>query len=353
MKRVFLLIVVPALLVAMGFAQTPAASGNTDQINIKGCLGGSEGNYTVAEDNTGKIFKITTSSADLKAYVGQDVNLTVHKAAEASLAVTELKMISEHCAIGAAAPTATFSAPAETITTPVVAAAAPVAAAPDTTASTPAEAVSTTPAVVAAPDAAAPAATASVPTVAAVPAPTATTPAETITAPAVAAVPDVTAPAATTSVPTAAAAPVTAVSTPAETVTILAAPAAVHRTPPSTPRKASVTPAAAAETPAPSPKPVDTPPAAAAASSPDPVVPTSETASAPAVAATKPTTGRSIWMLGSIVVVVLLMGTLVPLFNRWRKQKLLEQTSAENLSFTKASSDPGTGAKPVGPRKAA
>jgi hypothetical protein len=58
-------------------------------------------------------------------------------------------------------------------------------------------------------------------------------------------------------------------------------------------------------------------------------------------------------MLGSIVVVVLLMGTLVPLFNRWRKQKLLEQTSAENLSFTKASSDPGTGAKPVGPRKAA
>jgi hypothetical protein len=58
-EEVFLLIVVPALLVALGFAQTPAASSNTDQVNIKGCLGGSDGSYTVAEDNTGKIFNIT------------------------------------------------------------------------------------------------------------------------------------------------------------------------------------------------------------------------------------------------------------------------------------------------------
>jgi len=78
MKRVFLL-VVPALLVAMGFAQTPAASGNADPINIKGCLAGSDGNYTVLEDNTGKTFKITTSSTDLKAFVGQDVTLTGKK----------------------------------------------------------------------------------------------------------------------------------------------------------------------------------------------------------------------------------------------------------------------------------
>ena len=145
MKRVFLLIVVPALLVAMGFAQTPAASGNTDQINIQGCLGGSDGNYNIAEDNTGKIFKITTSSADLKAYLGQDVKLIGHKAgpAENSLAVTELNMISEHCAAAAAAPAAAVSAPAETISTPPAAAAAPAATAPAATASAPAETVST------------------------------------------------------------------------------------------------------------------------------------------------------------------------------------------------------------------
>ena len=107
MKRVFLLIVVPALLVAMGFAQTPATSGNADQMNVKGCLSGSDGNYTVAEDNTGKIFKITTSGTDLKAYVGQDVNLTAQKGtAENSIAVSALHMISTHCSAAAAAPAA-------------------------------------------------------------------------------------------------------------------------------------------------------------------------------------------------------------------------------------------------------
>ena len=35
-KKAFLLIVVSALLVALGFAQTPAASSNTDQTNIRG-----------------------------------------------------------------------------------------------------------------------------------------------------------------------------------------------------------------------------------------------------------------------------------------------------------------------------
>jgi hypothetical protein len=47
-------------------------------------------------------------------------------------------------------------------------------------------------------------------------------------------------------------------------------------------------------------------------------------------------------MLVSIVVVVLLIGAGVPLYNRWRKRKLLEQTRGQNLSFTKeAKSDPG------------
>ena len=40
MKKVLLLIVFSTLLVALGFAQIPAANSNTDQTNIKGCLGG-------------------------------------------------------------------------------------------------------------------------------------------------------------------------------------------------------------------------------------------------------------------------------------------------------------------------
>jgi hypothetical protein len=58
-------------------------------------------------------------------------------------------------------------------------------------------------------------------------------------------------------------------------------------------------------------------------------------------------------MLVSIVVVVLLIGTGVPLYNRWRKRKVLEQTKGQNLSFTKeAKSDPGK-SDSTGGRKAA
>jgi hypothetical protein len=291
MKRVFLLILVPALLVGLGFAQTPAANGNTD-LPVKGCLGGSDGNYTVAEDNTGKIFKITTSSADLKPHLGQDVNLIGHKAgtAEDSLAVTEVNMISEQCTAAAAAPVASVSTPSETVITPVVAADAPATAEPAATVSTP-------------PPAAAPTA-----------APDATD------------------------------------STPSETAIAPAAAAAIRRTRPSArPREPSETPAVAAA-PAAS---VSTPAAAAAAA---PVALPSETANTPAepvAPAAKVSTSRSAGMLVSIVVVVLLVGAAVPLYNRWRKRKLLEQTRGQNLSFTKeAKSDPGK-SDTTGGRKAA
>jgi Tfp pilus assembly protein FimV len=326
MKRVFLLIVVPALLIALGFAQTPAASSNADQINIKGCLGGSDGNYTVAEDNTGQIFKITTSSTDLKPHLGHNVKLIGHKAggdvssgaAENSLAVTELNMISEHCTPATTVPTATVSTPSETTSAPTAAAVAPTAA-PAATVSTPSETVST------------PAAAATAPTAA--PAATVSTPSETVSTPAVAAAP--------TAVPAA------TVSTPSETASTPAATAAVQPTRPSArPRKLSATPTAAAAP----PETVSTTAAAAPVSTP------SETATTPAEPATKPATsagGGSLWMLVSLVMVVLLIGALVPLFNRWRKRKLLEQTSAQNLSFTnEVSSDQGKSDKSAGPKAA-
>src|SRR4029077_2210846 len=135
MKKVFLLMVISGLLATLGFAQTPDAGSNTDQINVKGCLGGSDGNYTVAEDGTRQIFKITTSSVDLKPHVGHDVKLIGHKAsgavssgaADNSFAVTELNMISEHCAAAAVAPVATASPSSETVIPPAAAATAPAA----------------------------------------------------------------------------------------------------------------------------------------------------------------------------------------------------------------------------------
>ena len=135
MKRVFLLMVVSGLLVTLGLAQTPDAGSNTDQANVKGCLGGSDGNYTVAEDGNRQILKITSSSVDLKPHLGHDVNLIGHKAsgaassgaADNSFAVTELNMISDHCAAAAVAPVATASPSSETVIPPAAAATAPAA----------------------------------------------------------------------------------------------------------------------------------------------------------------------------------------------------------------------------------
>ena len=295
MKKVFLLIVVSALLTVLGFAQTPTASSNPDQINIKGCLGGSDGHYTVAEDNAGQIFNITTSSADLKPHLGQNVKLIVHKAggaADNSLVVTELNMISEHCTAAAAAPVATVNTPDEAISTPAAAAAATTSGTPSETPSTPAAAA-----------------------------------------------------AASTTAPNA------NVSTPGEAVSTRGA--AVQTTRPSARApKPSATLAAPAET-------VNTPAAAtpAVATPAAPVDAPSETASTPVdAAATKPAPSArsgSLWMFVSLVVVVLLMSALVPLFNRWRKRRLLAQTSAQNLSFTnEASSDQGKNDEPAR-RKAA
>ena len=138
MKRALLLMVVSTLLVTLGFAQTPEAGSNTDPANVKGCLGGSDGNYTVAEDGTRQIFKITSSSVDLKPHVGHDVKLIGHKAsgavssgaADNSFAVSELNMISEHCAAAAAAPAVTVIPSSETVIAPIAPAAAPAPTSP-------------------------------------------------------------------------------------------------------------------------------------------------------------------------------------------------------------------------------
>jgi hypothetical protein len=345
MKRAFLLMVVPALLVALGFAQTPAASVNTDQTNIKGCLGGSDANYTVVEDNTGHIFKITTSSVDLKPHVGHDVTLIGHKAsgmgsaaADNSFAVTELNMISEHCAAAAAAPVGSISTPAETTVTPAVADAVPAA-----TISIPAE-TAVTPA--AAP--AAPAASSSIP------AETAVTP---VAAPA--------APAATTSTPTettvtpvaAAAAPAATVSTPAEAAV---APATnVHPTRlPARSRRPSATPAAVPTTPAvtagtPS-ETVSTPDAATAPAA--TANTSSETDSTPAAVPTTPAAPArrgSLWLLIGFAVLVIVLGILAPSLSRWRKRKSLERTGTPNLSFTRDASSDKDKSDEAEPRKVA
>jgi len=114
MKKLFLLIVVQVLLVTLGFGQTPAPNGNPQPASIKGCLGGADANYTVAEDGTTQTFRITSSTVDLKPHLGHDVELIGQTAniapssgpADNTVTVTGVNMISDHCA------TATASTPA-------------------------------------------------------------------------------------------------------------------------------------------------------------------------------------------------------------------------------------------------
>ena len=319
MKRACLLIVVPALLVALGFAQTPSASSNTDPTSIKGCLGGSDGNYTLAENNTGHNFKIAPGSVDLKPFLGQDVTLIGQKAsseaADNSFTVTGASMISEHCATAAVAPAASISTPADTAIAPTVAAAATAATVP-----TPAETAS-------APAAAAP-----------TPAATVTTLPETaVTPPAVAAAPPATA------------------TTPREIVEAPPVAAAARTRPSARPRRPSETPAAAT-TPVAAAPPVETATPVADAATPAVTASTpSATTTEPVPAATTPAvpakSGSLLWI--PVVVVVLILGALAPLISRWRKRRLLEKSGDQNLSFShRASSEPGNSDKPAG-RKAA
>jgi len=360
MKRVFLVMFVSALLVTFGFTQTPDAGSNPAPASVKGCLGGSDGNFTVVEDGTGQIFKITSSTVDLKPHVGHDVKLVGHKAtgavssgaADNSFSVNELSMISEHCAAAAAASSAAVTPSPETVITPdpvapaapAAASAPPAASAPAPDAAVPAETVSPAPG------------TASTPTPDAAPAAAVIPPQPAVSAPVVEAVP----PATTVSPSVApASAPVVAAARPER-------PSAHAR---KLSAKKAVA-AAAAPAAAVSPSSDTVVPEAAETATPAAPAPSAEAAAPPDAAATTPAPAAShragsLTLLIGFVVLVIVLGTTAPLIGRWRKRKILERDGAPNLSFTndestseveadeasrkEASSDPG---KPE-PRKVA
>jgi hypothetical protein len=162
MKKTMLFFAAPVALLSLGVAQAPAPLAMTNTAtSIKGCLGGSEGAYSVAQDGSTQTLKITSSSVDLKAHVGHQVELTGQKSSAAvfgapeTVSVTAVSMIAEHCPVTAAtAPTAdpataTFTPPAAATEPATPVAAAPAANAPVT--STPAAATPPEPAVAAAP----------------------------------------------------------------------------------------------------------------------------------------------------------------------------------------------------------
>ncbi len=64
----------------MGSQTSPADQGSAkasakSENSIRGCLGGSAGNYTLTDSATGKTYKLTGSDSDLSAHIGQEVEL--------------------------------------------------------------------------------------------------------------------------------------------------------------------------------------------------------------------------------------------------------------------------------------
>lgn len=136
MRNVFLLIAAPMVLVTLGFGQTPAPSSNPVQASLKGCLAGSENNYTVAEDGTTQNFRITSSTVDLKPHLGHNVEIIGQQTNVApssapaynTVSVTGVNMIADHCtAATASTPAVADPTPAATASTPAVADPAPAA----------------------------------------------------------------------------------------------------------------------------------------------------------------------------------------------------------------------------------
>jgi len=93
---------------------------------IQGCLSGADGNYRLAQDQTGTTYKLVGSESQLKKHVGHEVMITGQmspgSAAAASdqanspagayggasgdntVQVSDVKMVSKHCSSGTEAP---------------------------------------------------------------------------------------------------------------------------------------------------------------------------------------------------------------------------------------------------------
>ncbi len=101
-------------------ASGQAAQSAAGQMMVEGCLGGSDGNYTLSDSN-GTVYQLTGDTAKLSAHVGHEVKVTGTSdsgtagasagaasgsgaASGHSIQVTSVKHISKSCKMGGASP---------------------------------------------------------------------------------------------------------------------------------------------------------------------------------------------------------------------------------------------------------
>jgi hypothetical protein len=127
MKKLFLFTVLGLLCASFGWAQQQADQSSASSVQVgtvRGCLSGSDGNYTLAQDSSGKMFRLVGNDDQLKGRIGQEVLVTGQLTAGASAAdqsdgsakssagssasgnmvqVSDVKMVSQTCNTGSEA----------------------------------------------------------------------------------------------------------------------------------------------------------------------------------------------------------------------------------------------------------
>jgi len=126
MKKTLTLTAILLLVMAVGVAQDTATSAGTQssEQSIRGCLSGSEGNFTLTADG-GQTFKLSGDDAKLKEHVGHMVEIkgmpeqassdasaaSSGSSAASNFAVNDVQMIAETCTSDTASAGATSSDP--------------------------------------------------------------------------------------------------------------------------------------------------------------------------------------------------------------------------------------------------
>jgi hypothetical protein len=127
MKKLFLFTVLGLLCASFGWAQQQADQSGASSVQvgtIRGCLSGSNGNYTLAQDSSGTMFRLVGNDDQLKGHIGQEVLVTGQLPAGTSAAdqgegsaknsagssasgnmvqVSDVKMVSQTCNTGSEA----------------------------------------------------------------------------------------------------------------------------------------------------------------------------------------------------------------------------------------------------------
>jgi hypothetical protein len=127
----FMLLTIALVCASMAFAQgqstqtsDQSSGAGTGGSTVQGCVSGSDGNYMLTMDGTGTMYKLSGKESKLKDHVGHEVAVTGQMSTGGGSAasqqdqgqsasptgggsviqVSEVKMISKHCASGAGAP---------------------------------------------------------------------------------------------------------------------------------------------------------------------------------------------------------------------------------------------------------